>query len=112
MLPTPTAPRNVRPTDVAGQCPHDWVNGICSWCLAHRDPLDAAATFTGCGMNAPRKRGRPRVSKCWRGHDLTEPANVRILSNGQRQCRQCAVANNLARYHERKCGAGLPWPGT
>lgn len=63
-------------------------------------------------MTAPKRRGRPRLTHCHRGHSLDDPANVRLLPNGQRQCKRCCAINNRERYHERKAGAGLPWTGT
>ena len=40
----------------------------------------------------PRRvgQGRQRPTRCTHGHDLTDPANVRIRGDGSRQCRPCA----------------------
>lgn len=32
-----------------------------------------------------------RLSVCKRGHDLTDPANIRVSKDGRRRCRVCAV---------------------
>jgi hypothetical protein len=60
-------------------------------------------TNTADQKQAP-KRGRPRLTHCWRGHDLADATNIRILRNGHRQCRACVRINQLERYHERRRG--------
>ncbi len=50
----------------------------------------------------PRKSGRPRKQFCVRGHNLDDPANVRIYGKGQRQCRACMRIIRLRWYHAQR----------
>jgi len=36
--------------------------------------------------------GRPQKTRCLRGHDLTDPANVYVNPQGIRSCRKCQHA--------------------
>lgn len=50
-----------------------------------------------------------RKTRCIRGHDLTDPTNVRIMQRGGRACRQCSrdryreTAPQLSRHTEGRC---------
>lgn len=58
-------------------------------------------------IEEPRKRGRPRQDRCLRGHNLNDPANVRIIANGQRQCRACMRQTRLRWYRKARQQTGV-----
>lgn len=39
---------------------------------------------------------------CIRGHDITDPANVRVTSQGKNQCKACDKVRNRKNYLRRK----------
>lgn len=45
-------------------------------------------------------RGAPRLTHCWRGHSLTDLANVVIYASG-RQCRACRRINGREFMREK-----------
>jgi len=42
------------------------------------------------------------ATRCKRGHDLTDPANVAILRRGERRCRKCHVIRNVKSQRKRR----------
>ena len=56
--------------------------------LIRHGKLDAPS-FKATRYGTKWERGRPLKDRCTWGHDLTDPDNVLILSNGTRQCRAC-----------------------
>ena len=44
------------------------------------------------------KRVKAKPGECVNGHDMTNPANVRILPNGQNRCAECARIRTREHY--------------
>lgn len=61
-------------------------------------PLDNSTDMVSKGRGSAQRAWA--TGKCKRGHDITDPANLRINSRGERQCRWCLHLSKR-NYRER-----------
>lgn len=62
---------------------------------AHLEPVDR---HTNVARGNHQTAVNMRKTECLRGHDLTDPANLKPTKSGARQCRECSNMHRRDRY--------------